>query len=441
MIAAKIDIGVELDLNEEQLQWYKHIKAYDIDLQYNLSTADNVSFNIELVKKWIEKIKKADPNNEFKYKISYILNENYIADSKECKELEKIDEYLRKEYETELFVAGKDDQTYLFGFRRTIEANRRLDEIADKIKNATNDGEALSPFEKFMLAYEYVTDYSYKDSNDEGESRHWVPVIDGDKIVCVGYASLLKALCDRIFSSDEVFVMEQSSHVYLDRINSEAHANNLVFIKDNKYGIDGWFYCDACWDSIKKGNEDKAQAYCCIPFGDVAHRKKKNINFRFSLLSLYLKGFEEYEIDSFYTDNSFVKFGKSKKIDFADFIEDRLIMYPEKNWQWDYMKKTLGLIEYDGQSAKEFVENARITNAKKTRDYLNKKCNSSIPPSAFANSYMIIGKQKGLNGRELREYAMNRFYKSILRTHAIFDVIKCRGCFAKIDLKKLKPKK
>ena len=30
------------------------------------------------------------------------------------------------------------------------------------------------------------------------------------------------------------------------------HQTNVVYIKDEKYGIDGYYYADSCWDSIKK---------------------------------------------------------------------------------------------------------------------------------------------------------------------------------------------
>mgnify|MGYP003293647335 CR=1 FL=1 len=80
----------------------------------------------------------------------------------------------------------------------------------------TNNDEPLSPFEKFMIAYEYVTNYVYNEDGDmwHRTTSHWVPVLEGDKIVCVGYASLLQALCDRIFSPEEVKVFTQSLNIY-----------------------------------------------------------------------------------------------------------------------------------------------------------------------------------------------------------------------------------
>lgn len=250
-------------------------------------------FDVNLIKNYIEKINEWFPDKKFEYRISFTTTTKEIVDTEKCKKLEEVDNYLRNK-NTELFISTGGYES--FGFQDTIEANRKLELIADTIKNATTNingkEEALSTFEKFMIAYEFVTDFVYKESEeDRSKSRYWVPIMEGDCIVCVGYSSLLTNLCDRIFSQDELKVLSQSSSVYnTENGNMEflgGHKNNLVFIKDEKYNINGGYYVDACWDS-KKGNV-KSSSYCCIPLNDVLHIKDTSLLFNDdSLLHHYL---------------------------------------------------------------------------------------------------------------------------------------------------------
>jgi hypothetical protein len=147
---------------------------------------ENIAFNESLVKQYYDKVKELYPNNNFKITINYVMKSDYILDTEDCKNLEKVDEYLRNNQNSELTISAKKGLLFSHGFRKTLNANRKLDDVANKIKNATNEGEPLSTYEKFMVAYEYVTNYSYNEGGDtfHNETSHWVPVIEGDKIVC-----------------------------------------------------------------------------------------------------------------------------------------------------------------------------------------------------------------------------------------------------------------
>ena len=93
-----------------------------------------------------------------------------------------------------------------------------------------------------------------------------------------------------------------------------GHANNLVIIKDEKYNIDGLFYCDACWDSKK--NDQKWCLHCCIPIQDVLYLDSFKLKFQGNITDLYLKQFKEYikdgedlekDIEEYLTDWGFEK--------------------------------------------------------------------------------------------------------------------------------------
>lgn len=267
-------------------------EKYEINFEF-IEGRTNREFNLELVQFYLDKIKELFPHREFNYSIEYQMDTSKVLNNDKCKELEKIDNFFRKKFNKELIIS--EGYGHGYGFKETLEANRKLDNVANKIKNATNDGDALSPFEKFMLAYEYVTDFVYNEGKDiyHNKTSHWIPVMNGDKIVCAGYASLLKELCDRIFPNQEVKVEKQSLVVYDNNGNYQGgHANNLVCIKDKKYNINGFFYCDPCWDSMDNGI--KHYIHCCIPLQDTMHMKYNKFEFKGNITDLYLQQFEDY---------------------------------------------------------------------------------------------------------------------------------------------------
>ena len=134
-----------------------------------------------------------------------------------------------------------------YNFNNVCTANSKLNTWADEINNLKIDGKELSPLEKFYVAYNYVTRFDYSEtSGDLYNSRNLIKVLTGDKIVCVGYAQMLKSLCDRIGIECKV------QAVGFDKAELN-HMNCQVTIKDSKYGVDGTFYSDPCFDSSFKG--------------------------------------------------------------------------------------------------------------------------------------------------------------------------------------------
>ena len=442
------------DLNienlKDEIEFELRYSRREIVLQFDLNPKTNATFNFDIVKKYIDEINKLYPNNNFKIKVNYVFNDEYILDTKDCKELEIVDNYLRENGYGELYISQKKDM-FECGFRQTLSANRKLDDIAEKIKNATNNGEPLSTFEKFMIAYEYVTQYVYnRDFSTDYNDRHWIPVIEGDRIVCSGYASLLRALCDRIFSFDEVKVIEQNLNICDKENDNEilgGHANNLIFIKDEKYGIDGLFYVDSCWDSIEFVNQKdyKSQAFCCIPLSDILNHKEYSFTFDTSnfVVPLYFSENEYYqdlieeveEMDEYgfidinlYSDNDSIE----------DYIEKCLFDPSYDKKTAEYLKNSIpDIVEYDINNNNN--HEIKVKNAKAVIDFIFSKADSNpIPIEAFINSYKIIGKMKGLSKEEIKEYVKNRIIETAKKVNNDFDIEQCDSCFAQIDTKDLK---
>lgn len=275
---------------------------HEVCLLFEQRSTDKLDFTLDQIKLYLNKIKELYPNsNNFKFAIEYKIRTNFIIDKEENIELIKINNYLYANYKNSLYIS-KHNTSIMFPFKELLISRRRLQVIANRIKNATitinNEKTPLSNFEKFMLAYEYVTNYVYNKGGDYHHlvNSNWVTVIGKDKIICTGYSSLLRALCDLIFPNEEVKVFEQKLSVYPkgSKERKERHSNNIAFIKDDKYNIDGLYYVDSCWDCLNDKSSIKPLSYCCIPLQDLLHSKVYDFVFDNGLTNTYLLSSDEY---------------------------------------------------------------------------------------------------------------------------------------------------
>ena len=356
------------------------------------------NFNLSNLKKVISKIEKDYPNHKFKFEITYIKRDDFALDNKRCKELEEIDTYLRENYKMDLLVRRQKELGRSFPFQSVINANRQIERITDKVKQAKVDFPDISVFEQFMILYEEVTDFIYKEEEryDQLNASHWISVVNSDKIVCTGYASLMQELAKRIFNEKDVMILENDVDVF-DKSRGDlisAHSNNIIFIKDSKYNINGLFYLDPCWDSIETKDEIKAYSYCCIPLGDIPNHKLFEFNFR----NVY-----QYNLEECY--EKFFDINKSKR------IAKKIPIL--KNMIDDTSFEDKGSLHY-------YINN-----------YNSLENKSIVPLEAYQNAFKIIGIQKGLSGEELSKFVKERINKCIAKTQYYFNTKKCNAAFSK----------
>ena len=164
---------------------------------------------------------------------------------------------------------GVEDSSKVWDIQEVENANKQIDESADKLR-----GKNLSPMEKLLSAYLDVTrrNYKFEDKTEHfSQSRSIYGVLNSDKIVCVGYAELLKTIMEREgdpnikLYSNSVAVSHDNEHL------AGYHRNLIVYIKDEKYGLDGYYYMDPTWDSAKSNKNEFRLNHFLLPLNDIQY--------------------------------------------------------------------------------------------------------------------------------------------------------------------------
>lgn len=128
-------------------------------------------------------------------------------------------------------------------------AEKKLDLIINEITKL-----ASSPFESFILAYYFASDREFKfapKGSPFQSARSYVDAINSGYCVCVGFATILKRLCEKL--NIECAVQGCYAKNKFGKIVN--HANNLVFLNDEKYGINGLYYSDSRMDCLNFAKE------------------------------------------------------------------------------------------------------------------------------------------------------------------------------------------
>lgn len=167
-----------------------------------------------------------------------------------------INEYLLKLQQHELIFIESDitsDNTWKLD---NIEiANNKIVKMCNVIKE-----NELSPLEAIAFIHKIVTkSFLYKENDENpGLARTIIGCLNTDNIVCVGYCNIVKALVDKLgyqkLKADTVvfktLTEEENDSVVAEFLSvGTPHMKNLIFISDDKYGVEGAFLLDATYDS------------------------------------------------------------------------------------------------------------------------------------------------------------------------------------------------
>lgn len=140
------------------------------------------------------------------------------------------------------------DNSELVCFNDCNETYKILERMAREIEKFD-----FSPLEKIMYVYDVVRNKVYVEVDENVDkyiSRDLSSVLLGNKRVCLGYARMFDALLAELGIDTRV--------VYLyNKEENSGHARNEIYVKDEKYGIDGVYYFDATWDSKKEESDNR----------------------------------------------------------------------------------------------------------------------------------------------------------------------------------------
>ena len=278
------DIYYDFDSDKEEFRdkFSENLKKPD-EIWVNFSSAKQIS--IETLKQKLDDIKAKNPGAKVKVNLMrFKVQKGYIYDEREVEYYKTFSEELKKTEGAGTYI----DLAEGGGFaEQVVVARAKIEEFVEKLNNTTieQDGKQvpLSVAEKFMCVYRFASDRVYNMHEDFGDEnmRNWVGLLSTEYAICSGFASLLKCLCDRVFSPEELKCFEQGSNVYSKQTGEllGGHANNLIIIKDPKYNLDGVYYCDACWDCKKSEYGDTNFAFFMLPISKIFNHTKRDMDF------------------------------------------------------------------------------------------------------------------------------------------------------------------
>ena len=196
--------------------------------------------------------------------VSFFIDvEKYNPSDKDIAFYKALHEALAKEGISLKFSGGHKDD---YSLAELIKADAALDAFIKQINDSV-----YSPFEKYILIYDYLSKRKYKEDGPSKEdnylSRDIISVMNSDYIVCEGFANLMDYLCQNV----GIKCLCQGLKI-MHKGEEERHMNNLVKIDDDIYDIHGLYYSDVTWDSSAEG---RSLVFCLIPLGD--HQKMDSI--------------------------------------------------------------------------------------------------------------------------------------------------------------------
>lgn len=143
------------------------------------------------------------------------------------------------------------DKSCDFSLNDAIFANEFVNEEVNYIKSLK-----LSPFEEYLMAYDFTSSFFYNDDEDDTQkrtehvSRLLTSALTNEYFVCSAYAKVFCGVLaglgiDSVPEYLNINIGTKAKPEY------ELHVNVLVDLKDLKYGIDGIVFTDACNDARK----------------------------------------------------------------------------------------------------------------------------------------------------------------------------------------------
>ncbi len=292
-----------------------------------------------------------------------------------------------------------------------IKNERRLIEMVLPAMN-------LSPFEKYLFAYNKVKQYKkYKENNDDKTSaRNIYQLLDNDYMVCVGFARLLGDLLEKLgipsvdYSvgvdvglddiKDDTLVLPDKVVSSKDGKEHEVltkrgdHARLEVHLVDPKYDIDGYFLADPTWDNDMKHD---TYNYALMTQDEYIGIRRYNYFNRYGIDELFFI----HSLEEFY-DKINLLLNKNKNQKEGDIIKSLLNKFEEldKEFYQELISKYKGLDSISFDFTKENIQDIFLDMG----EHILGKVNKMIDGQKFREGITVYYREiVGLTGEELEQ--------------------------------------
>lgn len=325
-------------VSEELKDNFDSLISYNVDRflisynKYSDLSKEQIYLNEKITKEEIENLKYLT-NNKTKIIIEEENIEDAIVITTRLKELGKENHVVidinNKELVTPKILSNTN---YLNGYTDIrigldiipIKEYLRLEKILyQMVEPACN----LSPFERYIYAYNVVKQYKQYKENEKNKSasRELYAILENEYMVCVGYSHMLEDLLNKsgiksIYRSmgvDDSYDKKDEKEVV--KINWNGHARRLVYINDPKYGIDGFYVADPTWD-----NDLKNDLYNHLLLTNEEETETKRYNFlSTSVYSSSIELMNIQSIEEFYQKINFY-LDRNPESNLKDFISNAI---------------------------------------------------------------------------------------------------------------------
>lgn len=233
--------------------------SVDLIIDYNGFEPEKTDFNSKVPYEY----------NEREYEILLRLNESGYLKSI------RFSEFFRED-----FVPFDKKNTW--SFYKVCQANFDVMRLAQNIRS-----EKFSPFEALLFMNIYIDNFNYYGmattdektrtflTAEKSKNKEYGDYVgETDAFVCTGYGSFGKATIDA-YNDNNIKCMPITISFYRNKEKTKkyfaSHTALLVYLKDNKYGIDGYYIWDPTW---AVSNDIQ---FVLFPVGDLSKYKKYNI--------------------------------------------------------------------------------------------------------------------------------------------------------------------
>lgn len=214
-----------------------------------ISNADSITIesdDYEKIKKYIKRF------NIPECKKIIITNDNLYNPDLMLSEINRIHDVFMTNKNILLEIDGNNSPETI---SNCVKSMQIIDDFVCEVKSLN-----LSPMEQLMYVYDWVRDRVYKkeDKNESASiSRDLSSALLSGKIVCLGYANIFNIIAKKLGFSAKVFNLRDKND------EKHGHSRNIVYVKDDKYDINGVYLFDTTWDS-KKGDNSFLNRYLCF---------------------------------------------------------------------------------------------------------------------------------------------------------------------------------